>query len=322
MSNYSLEISDAMATNQDEAAAPDRPLSIAAAANLIGVTTHTLRKWESRHGIVVPHRTDTGRRFYDAEQVRSLKLVRQLLDQGHALSHLAELTGDELQLLLAKHNPAVTGQTLTTVDLVGPNIARQLQGWGEVQANIGGTDEQTWLREAPPLQRSDAIVFETNTLPGHIIDDLIELRQTHYRRMIVIARMTSRRTRRQLRQHGITAIDTLIPVSTLLALLEHTPEATPVTSPSEEKFTVQQLAAIAAMTPSLDCECPNHIAQLLIDISAFEQYSKECKDTDPAEAKLHAYLGDITGQARVLLETALVAVAEADNLDLTSIAHH
>lgn len=310
-----------MTTNQDAAATPERPLSIAAAANLIGVTTHTLRKWESRHGIVIPQRTDTGRRFYAAEQVRSLQLVKQLLDQGHALSHLADLSGEELGLLLAKHDLPTPERSLGSVDLIGPNIARQLQGWGSVKTLTRSVDEQHWLSSQPQPALSDALIFETNTLPEATIEALVKLRQKHYERVIVIARMTSRRTRRHLRQQGITAIDTLVPVSTLLALLEHPPEIVPVTQPSPEKFTVQQLAAVAAMTPTLDCECPNHIAQLLIDISAFEQYSKECKDTDPAEAKLHAFLGDITGQARGLLETALIAVAEADNLDLKNIAN-
>lgn len=322
MSTYPKELSEAMTSNQEGLATPDRPLSIAAAANLIGVTPHTLRKWESRHGIVVPQRTETGRRFYDAEQVRALQLVKQLLDQGHALSHLAELTGDELALLLAKHELAAPDRSLESVDLVGPNIARHLDGWGSVDARIAAVDELLWLREAPQAPPGDALIFETNTLPDSTIDALVKLRQQHYDRVVVIARMTSRRTRQHLRQQGITAIDSLIPVSTLLALLEHPPESAPVAQPSREKFTVQQLAAVAAMTPALDCECPNHIAQLLIDISAFEQYSKECKDTDPAEVKLHAFLGDITGQARALLETALVAVAEADNLDLDTIANN
>ena len=88
-----------------------------------------------------------------------------------------------------------------------------------------------------------------------------------------------------------------------------------------EMVSVFVLAAVAAMNPALECECPNHIAQLLIDLTAFEQYCGECKDTAPADAQLHAHLADITGQARQLLETALVAVAEADNLDLDRIGN-
>lgn len=297
----------------------DRPLSIAAAANLVGVTTHTLRKWESRHSIVVPQRTDTGRRYYDADQVKALQLVKQLLDFGHTLSLLAALSTSELEALLAEHDSSGREESVASVDLVGPNISLQLNGWNGITAEAYGSDVEAWLSHPLPVNHGDALVFETNTLPENTVAALIALRRDHYDHVVVIARMSSRRTRRHLRTEGITAIDTLVPISTLCDLLESPTEPAAIAPLTKQKFTANQLAAVAAMTPSIDCECPNHIAQLLIDISAFEQYCRECKDADPAEVRLHAHLGDITGQARGLFETALIAVAEADNLDLSNL---
>ena len=51
-------------------------LTIGAVANLTGVPTHTLRKWESRHSIVTPNRSESGRRFYTNEHVQRLLLVK------------------------------------------------------------------------------------------------------------------------------------------------------------------------------------------------------------------------------------------------------
>ena len=82
------------------------------------------------------------------------------------------------------------------------------------------------------------------------------------------------------------------------------------------RFSSAQLARIGAQSPSLDCECPNHIAQLIMDITSFERYSKTCVDTDPGERALHEQLTRISGQARVLFEEALIAVAVADGIKL------
>ena len=76
-------------------------LTIAAVARLAGVPAHTLRKWESRHGIGTPQRTPTGRRVYDMSHVELLRLIRLLSDNGHSLTHLAALDLEGLKSLAA-----------------------------------------------------------------------------------------------------------------------------------------------------------------------------------------------------------------------------
>lgn len=298
----------------------ERQLTISAAAALTGVSNHTLRKWESRHGIVVPERTETGRRFYSESQVNQLKLIKQLLEHGHSLSHLADLNEVQLTELATKHDAAPSLGAVNSLVLVGPNVCRQLTDWGDRNVTTHAMDGYRWLDAQPGIAETSAeraaLVIEVNTLPPERCQQLAQLRQTDFSRIVVIARMTSRRTRRQLRLQGIVAIDSLIPEPALLALLDQPTRANPGAPAQDQRFSSMQLAAVAAMNPSLVCECPNHIAQLLIDITAFEKYCGECEDTDPAEQSLHAYLGELTAQARGLFETALIAVAEADDLDL------
>ena len=64
-------------------------LTIGAVANLTGVPTHTLRKWESRHSIVTPNRSESGRRFYTNEHVQRLLLVKRLMGEVWAPSFYA-----------------------------------------------------------------------------------------------------------------------------------------------------------------------------------------------------------------------------------------
>jgi MerR family transcriptional regulator, light-induced transcriptional regulator len=63
---------------------------------LTGVKAHTIRIWEKRYGIIVPHRTATNIRFYDNDQMKRLINVSTLLGQGFKISKIAALTNDEL----------------------------------------------------------------------------------------------------------------------------------------------------------------------------------------------------------------------------------
>jgi DNA-binding transcriptional MerR regulator len=57
-------------------------LEIGAVARELGVSPNTLRTWERRYGVVVPHRGDQGQRLYDPEQVGILRRVLALTQSG------------------------------------------------------------------------------------------------------------------------------------------------------------------------------------------------------------------------------------------------
>jgi DNA-binding transcriptional MerR regulator len=72
----------------------DARYTIAAVSKLTGVSCHTLRIWERRHGFPVPHRSPAGHRRYDADQVEVLRRVARETRSGrHAGDIIAELRG-------------------------------------------------------------------------------------------------------------------------------------------------------------------------------------------------------------------------------------
>ena len=97
-------------------------LTIGAVANLTGVPTHTLRKWESRHSIVTPNRSESGRRFYTNEHVQRLLLVKRLMGEGHSLAELARLSNDELDILAVRHEQSRAANHDGGADVVGLNL--------------------------------------------------------------------------------------------------------------------------------------------------------------------------------------------------------
>lgn len=56
--------------------------TVGRAAELTGVPSGTLRKWEQRYGVVVPQRSPGNYRLYDDEAVRRLSVMRSLVDAG------------------------------------------------------------------------------------------------------------------------------------------------------------------------------------------------------------------------------------------------
>ena len=81
--------------------------TIKTVAQLTGLSAHTIRAWERRHGLLSPSRTDTNRRLYEDSDVEQLKLLRQAVESGHAIGQVAQLSLEDLRRLSA--SPLATG---------------------------------------------------------------------------------------------------------------------------------------------------------------------------------------------------------------------
>jgi len=69
--------------------------SIAELEQYSGIKAHTIRMWEQRYGLLVPHRTETNIRVYDDEQLRRLLNVAALVQGGMRISLIAKLSEEE-----------------------------------------------------------------------------------------------------------------------------------------------------------------------------------------------------------------------------------
>jgi DNA-binding transcriptional MerR regulator len=60
-------------------------------SDLTGFSPALLRVWESRHRLLSPQRGPGGQRLYSDEDIRLLRRVRELLDQGRSIGEIATL---------------------------------------------------------------------------------------------------------------------------------------------------------------------------------------------------------------------------------------
>jgi len=90
---------------------------IRAVSKLTGLSVDTLRAWERRYGVVDPERDERGRLYSDGD-VERLKLLRQAVEQGHAIGRVAALPTDDVRALLARGGePAPSPAAATPIDL-------------------------------------------------------------------------------------------------------------------------------------------------------------------------------------------------------------
>ena len=302
----------------------DVEMPIGAVTRLTGITSHTLRKWESRYHAIEPVRTDSGRRVYSQGQVDRLLLLRDLVRQGHQISSLAAMSDAALRDLLGTSSdsgePLSVDRALVVGEGLPTRLADHIRGR---KVEVVQTDPVRWLESADADERLDcSLMIELPTIPTSAAVKPQTLRRDCYPRVVVVYGFASQRTLRTLLDSGVVCLKSSATPAELLGNLELLadgntlidqidPEALP-----SRRFSAETVATLAAMAPKLQCECPNHIAQLVMDISAFEQYSLECEDQNPADRAVHARLRLLSANARSLFEQAIAELAAHEGISL------
>ncbi len=293
--------------------------SIGQTAKRSGLSTHTIRKWEDRHGAVVPQRSAGGVRRYSETQVDRLVLVKHLVDAGHGISSIAAKETDELrQLRPASVLDRVSRlPALIRVAVIGPT----LPVWFErKRARMPGLEILGDAAVADNEITADAAVIEIPSLDESAFAQIEQWRSAAKARCAVVAyRYASAETISSLTDETTTLLRMPVDVQEIAfvietLLMDQREQPAPVNSP--RRFAPSVLARVAATKPTLGCECPRHVAELVSALAEFEIYSGGCESKNAEDATLHRYLGSTAGQARALLEVALCTVAEHEGIPL------
>lgn len=105
------------ATDGEQSMALETLYPIREVARLTGVNPITLRAWERRYGLLVPHRTDSGHRLYSLRDVERVRSITNWIAKGVAVSKVASIIDrDELDV----PQPAVSPEP--------PSVLEQWQG--------------------------------------------------------------------------------------------------------------------------------------------------------------------------------------------------
>ncbi|WP_426192051.1 MerR family transcriptional regulator [Massilia sp. DWR3-1-1] len=309
----------------DHGAASSNDYRTGTAARLAGLPVETLRVWERRYNISETARSARGQRLYSDAQVRRLSLIKQLVDEGHAVGSLARLEDEQLRTLLPAATPAAPAPARPVkVALIGDALVRRLAGGGRELFALDIVGACASLEAAGRLRTSGAevLLIELAELSDAALAPIAALRAQLGAAAVVLYRFGASATLARLRADGCIVAHGPADLSQLVLLCESARPGAPQFADAASialappRFDDASLAALASMPSDLICECPRHLAELLMMLNSFERYSGECANRTPADAVVHRDLGVAAGQARMLLEAALERLARAEGLAL------
>lgn len=87
-------------------------------------------------------------------------------------------------------------------------------------------------------------------------------------------------------------------------------------TPKPPRYSPEQLGRLLEISSAVQCECPNHLSQIVSSLQAFEEYSKHCENRNEADRQVHALLYRYTAAARAVMEEALTALVKHENIQL------
>lgn len=119
---------------------------IRAVAKLTGLSVDTLRAWEKRYGVVEPERGQRGR-LYSEDQVQRLRLLRDAVALGHAISQVANIPGPQLRELIDRPKVASANGRHGDAVLDAVSLALDRLDYGEANQTISRMAAMLPLRD-------------------------------------------------------------------------------------------------------------------------------------------------------------------------------
>lgn len=310
---------------------------IGAVARLTGISPDTLRVWERRYQVISPQRNASGTRLYSQQDINRLQLIKRLVDAGQAIGTVAALTLDQLHARLAQlgGTPASPSpDEPVRLLLVGPTLPLRLAADAAAEDAqrlrvVGRLDGLAALEQAD--MQADVLLVECPTLDERSAHRLRRVRrQTGAQRLLVVYGFAPREAVAAVEAEGTVLLR--FPASWAAVRAYCLPESLrdarerrweaddmdaviAATLPAR-RFDDAQLARAGMVSTSIRCECPHHLADLIVALCRFERYSAECENRNAEDAALHAYLHGTTARARALMEGALARVLDLEGLDV------
>ena len=321
------------ATGRDTATLPDNRLRSGTVARLAGVPVATLRIWERRYGVVDGPKSDSGQRLYSSHDVQRLRLLRQLTERGHAIGTLAALPLQPLQALWADASgatpPAARRSGPVKVRVVGRHAAHKLAAATHEECQVLAVHDDmasAAAADAAPSGVCDVLLLHVPSLQPATAEQALALAaRLQAQATVVLYGFGPEPVAERLRAAGALVRRDPISANELARLVAGAvptqaqapaPVLPAAAAAPARQFSDNDLMTLADMPSNVACECPRHLAEILLQLGAFERYSTDCQSRGPADAALHQHLSQLAGTARSLFEQALQRVMVDEGLVL------
>ena len=307
-----------------------RPLyGIGTVSRLTGIKADTLRVWERRYDLVASHKTSSGRRQYTRAGLEHLQLIAALLEGGARIGEIASAERKTLESLLRAGGKQGVDSIPTArprVVFVGEALCRWLAEHQGVVSNVDALlAEESVLKPSSSfpddLESIDTLVVGGNCLNGSESTGITRLcMQLRPQKVLLCYESLTESSLRSLQDHSVVILNYPLEAGELachlnLALVEKHSAAgaaniADLVNVRAHIYSEPELLDARLMKSALDCECPQHLVDLISALNRFEAYSVDCSTESWEDAAVHACVYTYTAQARWLMEKALDTVIE------------
>ena len=293
---------------------------IATVSNLTGIPVQTIRVWESRHAVVQPARNAGNVRLYRRADIERLSLVKAAVDAGHAISSVAALTDRQIKARFKDVPARVTPsrEAGCRVLVCGEALAAVLKTAWRARSDVRVHSVLPGLQaaELDTLPSVEAVIVDAPVVGSTLPAALRQIRaSTKAPVVIVVFGFSNRQMLARLDAANVIALAAPTDPAQLARIcqLGLAVDPTPSTAFSQRlmhsaaprRYADGFLHQLSQMPSKVQCECPNHLADLLAKLNAFERYSLECESTNTKDAAMHAMMYSASGHCREFLEEVL-----------------
>ncbi|MDE0177966.1 MAG: MerR family transcriptional regulator [Gammaproteobacteria bacterium] len=288
---------------------------IGAVAKRTGISPECLRAWERRYGLEPAQRAGKTR-FYSVSQVERLTSVKALLEQGHPISQLIQLSDDELQRRLRppltrpaahRRRTGLVGGQLILANRDARRNAEATEAAMEVVAEWSTAAELKADRGALP--ELDCVVVYVPTLDPQRLEEIEEIYPDAS--LVVAFRYATAADLEACRQAGRAILRWPAEWQTVVRRVTAT---APAMADAPRRFSDGELMHIAVMATQAECDCPRHLAELIGVINDYESHARRCGSTYGSVDEDHRLVAGRVGAARGHLEESLHALVEKHGL--------
>lgn len=295
-------------------------------AKLTGLSVERLRAWERRYELVPDHRQGKTR-YYSQSQLDRLQKIKRLIDAGHSISSLIDLTDQHLDARLSSRTASAAPRSVR-VGLIGMNVLMLEKSspepariavherWTNMDAfagdeQAGGTDIDVIIAEVPLLSIEPVRFIREKTARGpHKTPQVVLLYQ-----------FASVQQVESVQAEAIPILKwpaTWSEVESTCARLTGAPLRSAQAIPGS--FTDEELMEAAGSSHDPN-GVPGHLVGLITQLNAFSEFALDCADQhrlvaegDAAAADLYEHVHVETTHARAQLELALQSMLAAERL--------
>ena len=287
---------------------------IGAVAKRTGISPECLRAWERRYGLEPAERAGKTR-FYSGPQVERLTHVKALLEQGHPISQLIQLSDDELRRRLRPPPSRAATTHRRRTGLVGGQL---ILAHREARRNPEATDAgmevvAEWATAAElkadrgALPELDCLVVYVPTLDPQHLEKIEEICPDTS--LVVAFRYATAADLEACRQIGRAILRWPAEWPTVVRRVTATTPAG-----SARRYSDGELLHIATTADQAGYDCPRDMANLIGEINDYESHARRLGSANGRLDEDHRVVVGCLGAARGQLEESLHALVEKHGL--------